>query len=341
MRRKLFILLTVVAGLRGATITPGSEPARMPVIDGTTEGVINGALRYLAGQQRPNGAWVQGSGKTDFEVAMTGYVLLAFMSTGNLPDSGPFAQNVRKGQDFLLEAVGPDGLFTSGGKASYMYGHGIATVALSELYGQTRAAAIRPKLERLVRVIIGAQNKAGGWRYNPQPREADMSVTVLQLVALRAAKNAGLDVPQEVIDSAVGFIRSCYDEKSGAFCYQPGQQPGFSRTAAAIYSLQVCGLYNDPMVAAGSKYLFGHRGGGQGWFAYGLFYSAPAEFMIGGESWVQWYSWIHDLLLEKAHREGDQVYWDLFADPYSKLYTTAVYTCILAVPYQYLPLYQR
>jgi hypothetical protein len=347
LNRKLTVILLVVTGLVGVTFTNGGEPVRGPVIDAKTEVVINGALRYLASQQRPNGSWVQGGGKPDFEVAMTGYVLLTFLSTGNLPDNGPFAKNVRMGQDFLLEAVGPDGLFTSGGKASYMYGHGIATIALAELYGQTRAAAIRPKLERLVKVIIGAQSAKdkfkGGWRYNPQPKDADISVTVLQMVALRAAKNAGLDVSQEVLDAAVSFVRRCYDEKSGGFCYQPGAGPGMARTAAAIYSLQVCGQYDDPMVQAGSKYLFENQGSKGTWFTYGHFYAAPAQYMIGGETWNKWYGWIHDLLLEKVTREGDKASWELFAEggPYTKLYTTAVYTYILAMPYQYLPLYQR
>jgi len=332
----------LIAILAAATVA-GAEPARLPVIDGKTEAVINGALRWLASQQRPDGAWVQGDGKTDYEIAMTGYVLLAFLSTGNLPDSGPFAENVRRGQEFLLESVGADGLFSSGGRASYMYGHGIATIALAELYGQTRVAAIRPKLERAVKVIVNAQSAKGGWRYSPQPRDADMSVTVLQMAALRAAKNAGLDVPQETIHRAVEYVRSCYHEGTGGFGYQPGQSAGFARTAAAVYSLQVCGQYDDPKVAAGSKYLFENRDRDKTWFTYGNFYAAPAQFMVGGDTWGRWYGWIRDLLLQKVIHEGNMAYWNLFMEtgPYTKLYATAVYTFVLAIPYQYLPLYQR
>ena len=81
------------------------------------------------------------------------------------------------------------------------------------------------------------------------------------------------------------------DKKTGGFCYQPGQDPGFARTAAAIYALQVCGLYEDPMVVQGSAYLLDlmSKGPGQAWFIYGNYYGAPAEYMIGGDSWQQWY----------------------------------------------------
>src|SRR6185295_15942157 len=103
------------------------------------------------------------------------------------------------------------------------------------------------------------QNK-GGWRYQPRPGDADISVTVLQVVALRAAKNGGLDIPQQTIDNAVQYVRRCFDERTGGFTYQPGNRaPGFARTAAAIYSLQVCGAYDDPLVKAGAEFLLKYR----------------------------------------------------------------------------------
>jgi prenyltransferase beta subunit len=163
-----------------------------------------------------------------------------------------------------------------------MYGHGIATIALAELYGQTRDPNIRPKLQAAVNLIIGCQNAEGGWRYQPRIADADLSVTVLQVVALRAAKNCGMDVPQITIDRAVGYVKSCRDRRSGGFNYTPHEmRPGFARTAAAIYSLQVCGLYDDPMVKAGSDYLFDRFGRGNDdpfgreWFTYGNFYAGP------------------------------------------------------------------
>src|SRR5262249_22750088 len=150
-----------------------------------------------------------------------------------------------------------------------MYGHGIASIALAEIYGQTRSAGMRPKLERVIKLIVASQNREGGWRYRPVAYDADISVTVLQVVALRAAKNAGLDVPQATIDAAIRYVKACQHEPSGGFSYQPGHDPGFARTAAAIYSLQVCGLYDDPMVKRGSEYLVKNAKKNADWYTYG------------------------------------------------------------------------
>ena len=86
--------------------------------------------------------------------------------------------------------------------------------------------------------------------------------------------------------------------------------PGFARTAAAIYSLQVCGLYDDEMVKQGSEFLL--KSHDRSWFSYGHFYAAPAKYMIGGETWSKWYEPISEELLPARafKRMGDVCYWD-------------------------------
>ena len=308
-------------------------------INATTKTVINGALKYLVSKQHLDGSWYIKEGLGGHPVAMTGYSLIAFMSAGNLPDEGPYKKNVAAGMQYLLDSIQPDGLFRGGSRGQYMYNHGIATVALAELYGETHSPTVRPKLERLVKVILDAQSPAGGWRYSPQPRDADLSVTVLQAVALRAAQEAGLAVPQDAINKAADYVNSCYIPDKGGFAYQPGGGVGFARTAGAIYALQVLGKYDDPKVKTGSSYLLAHYKEGGGFFAYGNYYAAPAQYMIGGDTWRSWYSLISKLLLDSAQREGDMVYWE---EPQTgTIFSTAVNVAILAMPYHFLPLYQR
>jgi hypothetical protein len=249
---------------------------------------------------------------------------------------------------YLLDSIAPDGLMGNKNNGQYMYGHGVATIALAELYGQTRSPTARPKLDKIVRVIISSQNNEGGWRYRPIAYQADISVTVLQVVGLRAAKNAGLDVPQATIDRAVEYVKKCFHPDTGGFSYQPGQSPGFARTAAAIYSLQVCGLYDDPMVKAGSEYLLKNfKDSRTEWFTYGNFYAAPAQYMRGGETWEKWYALLKDALVKKATVRGDMAYWDPAETQLDggrnvgPVYATSVYAMILAMPYHYIPLYQR
>jgi len=322
---------------------PVSDEAAVKV-DAQTSAVIKGALKYLAGKQHLDGSWSLKEGPSGHPVAMTGYTLLAFMAVGNLPGEGEYAKNVSEGTQFLLDSIQPDGLFRGVSGGQYMYNHGIATVALAELYGETHSPGIRTKLQRAVDVILQAQNPAGGWRYQPHPHDADISVTVLQAVALRAAQGAGLAIPQEAIDRAIQYVNSCYHPDEGAFSYQPGSKvaPGFARTAAAIYSLQVLGKYDDPRVKSGSAYLFAHLKDRGGYWSYGNYYAAPAQYMVGGETWRDWYAQISKLLLDSVQRDGDQAHWEpKFDGNTGPIFTTAVSVHILAMPYHFLPLYQR
>jgi hypothetical protein len=330
--------------LLAATCASGAEKDTV-VVDAETEGVIAGALRWLAANQAPNGSWTARGGRTRGEhpIAMTGYTLIAYMAAGNLPEEGEYKKEVNAGMNFLLDQMNPDGEFRGVDGGRYMYNHGIATIALSELYGQSQNPALRVKLERAIKLILESQatqgEHAGGWRYQPRPGDADISITVLQVVALRSAKNGGLAVPQRTIDDAIAYVKRCQDPRSGGFSYQAGRRDaGFARTAAAIYSLQVCGLYDDPMVDAGARFLFNNANPNQQWWTYGCNYAAPAMYMIGGDSWRGWYALQREQLLRSVKRQGDQCFWD---GEVGNVYCTAAHATILAMPWHYLPLYQR
>ena len=307
---------------------------------------IEGALRWLASKQQADGHW----GDRQHKVAFTAYAVMAFLAGGQLPDEGPQGAAVGRGVRYLLDCVRADGYVVAADESNDdkgMYGHGIATIALAEVCGQVETADVRAKLRRAVQLIVDTQNPQGGWRYLPRVADADLSVTVLQVVALRAAKNDGLDVPQRTIDRAVAYVRACRTrDASGGFAYQPGGGPGFARTAAAMYALQVCGLYTDPMVRAGSAYLFQQQQGPRPlhYFTYGNFYAGPAQYMIGGATWERWYGQVRQTLMGRVRREGDSCYWPTLegdGSGFSAVYVTSVDTLILALPDGAVPLYQR
>ena len=133
----------------------------------------------------------------------------------------------------------------------------------------------------------------------------------------------------------------CFDARTGGFFYQPNRQFSFACTAAAIYSLQVLGHYDDPQVQSGADYLAKHFQEKGGYVAYGHFYAGPAAYMLGGEMWKSWYTNLSEELLKTAHRDGAVVSWEKQGSDPNPTYCTAVYTTILALPYHYVPLYQR
>lgn len=352
MPNRLLMLMLVGAAVLCRAAQEQPIPPRDPVrVDEKTETIIKGALKWLASKQSPNGEWATAGMEKEHPVAITGYTLMAFLACGHLPGEGEYGKHVSAGVQYLLDKTqGEGGYIGNRDNGQYMYSHGIACIALSEIYGQTKAPSMRAKLDRAIKLIIFSQSKkeehTGGWRYRPVSADADISVTVLQVVALRSAKNAGIDVPQKTIDDAVRYVKRCYRPESGGFSYQANssKDAGFARTAAAIYSLQVCGLYDDPMVKKGSEFLvreFKERH--VEYWTYGNFYAAPAQYMRGGEVWEKWYPMVKKPLLASVQTKGDLYWWDQREGErhVGPVFCTAVYTMILAMPYHYIPLYQR
>ncbi len=95
------------------------------------------------------------------------------------------------------------------------------------------------------------------------------------------------------------------------------------------------------MVRKGAEYLLNGAGDTHEWFTYGHFYAAPALYMVGGDAWKTWYQKMHKQFMETVKREGDMASWEPVDQKVGPLYATAVHTMILAMPYHYIPLYQR
>ncbi len=341
-RRTAYFLAFALAALTAAPAPSATPVTNDVIVTPAIDRAIDGALKYLAANQNPDGSWNVGGGH---RAAITAYVLHAFLATGNTPKQGPYGQQVDRGVRFLLSCVRPDGYIAAPTGEHNMYGHGISTIVLGEVYGMTQDETMRPKLESAIQLIIASQNKQGGWRYQPRPADADVSVTVLQAVALRVARNSGIAVPQTTLDRAAQYVRSCAARQAGGgVAYQAGgNEPGFARTAAAIYSLQVLGHYDDPLVAAGARYLQENKDQME-WFSYGQFYAMPAHYMIGGPAWPKWYERVSTQLLTKVENGPQGSFWhplDQGGNGVGEVWATAVYTTMLAIPYQYLPIYQR
>ena len=175
----LALAFVVVVGIPARSAVAQSARQDTVTVDEPTEAVVKGALKYLASKQTASGAWGASGEEKQRQVAMTGYVLMAFLSAGHLPGEGEFGKAVAQGMQFLLDSMGPDGVMGTRHDGQYMYAHGIASVALAEIYGQTRSPVMRAKLDRAIKLIISSQNPEGGWRYRPIVKDADISVTVL------------------------------------------------------------------------------------------------------------------------------------------------------------------
>ncbi len=331
MRRCLAVLLAL---LTLAFVHPARADVKM---DEPTKRAVNRGLEWLAGRQNADGSW--SDGRYSHNTAVTAFALLAFMSQGHLPGQGPYGPEVAKGARFLIASSRPSDGYLVGARGGNMYCHAMATLALAELWGQTSDDEIKPVLKKAVTLILRSQNNQGGWRYEPAPTGADISVTIMQVMALRAAKNAGLHVPDEVLHKAIGYIKSCYNDRLGGFSYQPGGgSPGFARTAAGLCVLFLSGSYKAREIPQGVAYLKRNFYSPIHFF-YGHYYAAHAMHQVGGKDWEDWYARLRDYLLPR--QSGDGSWTAVERGGVGPVYQTSIAVIVLSVPAHYLPIFQR
>ena len=309
------------------------------------ESVAKG-LKYLASQQSEDGGF--GTGRFGKNIAVTALSCIALMADGNLPGRGQYGRNVERGLDFVLKCSNETGLLAAETTNGPMYGHGFATLFLGEVYGMTKgggetalSSRVHDTLVRACTLIERSQNNEGGWRYNPVPYDADISVTICQIMALRSARNAGIEVPKEVIDKAVEYVRKCQNT-DGGFRYQAST--GFSawpRSAAGVASLYYAGIYQDDAIDRGINYLLnnalpGQAAGPGAHFYYGHYYAVQAMYLAGGDNWARWWPAIRTDLLRTQQNDGD------WQDPsVGPVYGTAMSLIILQMPKRFLPIFQK
>lgn len=338
------------AGAAAAAPRPDRGAANNPLereITPQLDDAIDRGLRALAQQQRPDGSF--GEGQFGGNIAIAAVACIAFMGDGNVPGRGVYGENVAKGLEFILNASQENGLIAADTANGPMYGHGFATLFLGEVYGMTQgggdtllASRVHQALTKAVRLIQTTQNDEGGWRYNPVPYDADVSVTICQIMALRSARNAGLEVPKSTIDKAVEYVRTCQNP-DGGFRYQTMTGPSaWPRSAAGVASLQYAGIYEDRAIDSGLKYLLASAFPGrvqnntQMHYYYGQYYAVQAMFLAGGESWARWWPAVREELLEGQLPDG---LWD--DNAVGKPYATSMALIILQMPKRYLPIFQK
>jgi hypothetical protein len=291
-----------------------------------------------------------------YPVAETSLATLALLASGSTPDRGPYRDTIRNGLKYVLsQARGRTTYFTEAQEESRMHGHGFALLLLSELYGSYELPPgidqdqLQKTLESAIHRTRYAQTELGGWGYHPVPNEGDeASVTITQIQALRAARNAGIHVSSSTIEKAVEYVKKSHDG-GGRFMYSLSQNRkrySFALTAAAVSTLNYTGIYQgDPgrrsaelasMIDAGLSYMKNHvPEPGDRWYYYGMFYAAQAFYFSKDENWEDWYQTYASELVREQHEKG---YWE---SDVSSVYSTSLALLILQIPYKYLPIFQK
>ena len=304
-------------------------------------------LAYLAERQLDNGSF--GTSGYQQNVAVCGLAGMAFLASGSTPGRGPYGQEIDRCIEYLLSNTSESGFisFPDATSRGPMYGHGFSVLFLSEACGMSRRNDLRPKLKQAVQLILDSQNHEGGWRYQPHSQDADISVTVCEIMALRAARNAGIAVPKETMDRAIDYVKQCQNPDGGFRYMRPGSTGAssaapsrFARSAAAVVAFYNVGIYESPELTRGLDYISQFRPSQENsqraaYYFYGHYYAVQAMWHASGERWETWYPAVRETLVNQQRTSGS------WMDPICPEYGTAMACIILQVPNNCLPILQR
>ncbi len=360
---------------RQALLGMAALPIGLSAAAGKAKDKIDIALdrgaRFIVNSQEADGSFTDPTAR---EAARNGYALtalglMALASIGHQPgDPNREGAAMKRALGFMLRndprrnsRNGPYEYYGSDG--GRMYGHGIATLCLTEMIGmgvdRDQERLLRKYTTKAVDLILVSQKAKksraeyrGGWRYDPTAHDSDLSVTVWQVMALRSAKNAGIDVPKDAIDSAVRYLKRSYYSPRDARgrpvnlnsgCgYMPNQRPRYSTTAAGLLSLQVCGEYDAPEVIGSVNWLkrkaVNKR---EQWFYYGTYYYSQGMQKQKGDTARNARATTEKMLMPMQSVDGSWTSQTGMEGGAGRVYCTSLAMLSLSVKYHFLPIYQH
>jgi hypothetical protein len=320
------------------------------------EAAVLRALEWLRLNQNADGSW----GDNDKE-GYSGLGILTFLAHGETTASEKYGPTVEKAIRYLVARQNDKGEFVKTENAGGVYGHAIATYAISEAYGMTRIPSLKPVMEKAIQVIMDGQQTHGGWiMYTFGKGDVgrwDVSLSGFCMQAMKAAYIAGADNAglKDSMEKSIEFLVKRQRE-DGGFPYSaanPGRQPNM--TAVAVLCLQLLGHSNDNSTKSGLQYL---RDADCSWQKpeqapiYSWYYVTQAKFHQGGASWSSWNNKFAPTLIRNQNPDGSWISPGLSltgdgvtrefrgAEINSKVYATTLAALSLQVYYRFLPTYQ-
>jgi len=343
---------------------PGDGDSKEPHVETLLPPILAG-LRWLARVQEADGSWdaQKWEGSNPYRVGMTGLALLAFHGAGYTHRRGTFRTPVDRGLRWLARSQQADGRFPW----ETFYEQGIAAMAVTEAYGMTKDPRLRGMAQAAVNYIVKVQPAHGGFRYQGAVAkdQGDLSVTGWQIMALKSARLAGLDVPEEAIERSRAFLANSRRDY-GASAYLVGSKEDGSLAISAIgmlcrIFLAERGEYNDEVMWT-ARFLHGKEtknleavpGGASGQLVadlYYTYYSSLAMYQVGGEYWRAWKATYYQNLIDvQVHQMlgagGRPVKgsWDPAKHRWGKqggrVYTTAMAILCLEASFRFLPTFR-
>ncbi|MEZ6132561.1 MAG: squalene--hopene cyclase [Planctomycetaceae bacterium] len=316
------------------------------------ERIYERGLSWLVEHQDDDGDWNQGQVVHSHGAAgagTTGMCIMVFLASGEDANFGKYRDNVRRAVVSLIRGQNASTGYLGGS----MYHHGFGMLGLAEVYGtldeetlwdgeqnSTARRSIGEALELAVRCAATSQkgNQWGGWRYSPESRDADTSVSGAVLMGLLAARNAGIKVPDECIDKALDYFKKMTSSRGGVGYSGGVGGMGGSKNLQAIATLvYAIGKRRD---LAEYQAVLGQSVGNlehqeSSYPFYFRYYMAQALFQGDFEAWNKWNAKTIRQLKDMQNEDGS------FTSGHGNAYGTSMSLLALALNYRFLPIYER
>lgn len=311
-------------------------------------------LQYLVKTQSDDGSWQNGQSGP----AVTGLAVMAFLASGEDPNFGIYSGNIQRGLRSILRSQDAvTGIYGGAMGHTSMYHHGFAMLAIAESYGAvddsdlwndadkkssegSSALSLGRSLELAVRGAVTSQkkNRFGGWRYGPDATDADTSVSGAMMVGLLAARNAGIEVPDEAIDRGVAYFKSM-TSPSGQVAYAGigGFDDSIPRISIGTLVYAVSRRKDMPEFKATLGALTSRleQSSDSSYLRYGQYYEAQALFQGDVDAWEKWNEQLIRELKADQGAEGG------FSGGQGASVDTALTLLAMALNFRFLPIYER
>ncbi|NOZ38908.1 MAG: hypothetical protein GXP24_01615 [Planctomycetes bacterium] len=331
-----------------------------------TERAVRAALGWLATAQSKNGGWDasrfgagiarvvldqdrRGAG-AQADMGVTGLALLAFLGSGHTHTGGTYTHEVAGGLEYLRQRQRVDGsLYGEANFFARMYCHSMATFAVCEALALTNDERLEPMARAAVRYTLSMQHPTdGGWRYQ-RGDTGDTSQLGWQLMTLKSAQLAGIDIPPITWTRVDHFLRRVRRGNAGGLAaYRPHSSVSRTMTAEALFCRQLqqeqqLGQLSDAAIkeaiASVTKELpTASRRNFYFWYYATLaLHRNQGQSAAAAEAWEAWNHALTTTLLATQQSDGS---WDVntaWGGCGGRVYTTALSALCLEVYYRYNP----
>lgn len=315
--------------------------------------VYEKGLQFLVKTQSEDGDWRAGQSGP----GVTGMAVMAFLASGEDPNFGIYSGNIRRGLRSILGTQDPvTGIYGGALGHTSMYHHGFAMLAIAESYGAVDDSdlwrgtdspsgddsrlTLGRSLELAVRGAVTSQkkNRFGAWRYGPDATDADTSVSGAVMIGLLAARNAGIEVPDEAIDRGVAYFKSM-TSPSGEVAYSGigGFGESITRTSIGTLVYAIARRQDIPEFKATLGALTSRleQPPNSSYLRYGQYYEAQALFQGDVDSWKKWNE---QLIRELKADQGED---GSFSGGLGTSVDSALSLLAMALNFRFLPIYER